>query len=192
VTLDPTTRRLRLPSGREVLLTDTVGFIQKLPTDLVAAFRATLEEVTFADLVLQVVDGSAPAALEQATTVDEILATLGAAEKPHVVALNKIDAIGTATLRRVRTALAERYPLLVPVSALRRVNLESLAEAIDHASDESLVAIELMVPYGSESVLKELRQVGGLEEVEYTDRGTYARARAPREIAHRFSAYVLD
>jgi GTP-binding protein HflX len=192
VTLDPTTRRLRLPSGREVLLTDTVGFIQKLPTDLVAAFRATLEEVTFADLVLQVVDGSAPAALEQARTVDEVLATLGAAEKPRVVALNKIDAVGMATLRRVRTAFAERYQLLVPVSALRRVNLEALAEAIDRASDENLVAIELMVPYGRESVLQELRQVGGLEEVEYTDRGTYARGRAPREIANRFRAYVLD
>jgi GTP-binding protein HflX len=192
VTLDPTTRRLRLPSGREVLLTDTVGFIQKLPTDLVAAFRATLEEVTFADLVLQVVDASAPAALEQARTVDEILAMLGAGEKPRVVALNKIDAVGTATLRRVRTAFAERYPLLVPLSALRRVNLEGLAEAIDTASDENLVAIELMVPYGRESVLQELRQVGGLEEVEYTDRGTYARGRAPREIANRFSAYVLD
>src|SRR5262249_41965614 len=77
VTLDPTTRRLQLPSGREVLLTDTVGFIQKLPTELVAAFRATLEEVTFADLILQVVDAAAPAAAEQATTVDEILRDLG-------------------------------------------------------------------------------------------------------------------
>src|SRR5438067_2043074 len=86
-TLDPTTRRLRLPSGREVLLTDTVGFIQKLPTDLVAAFRATLEEVTHADVILHVVDASAPAAREQATTVDEILAALDAADTPGVRAL---------------------------------------------------------------------------------------------------------
>src|SRR5437762_8749986 len=103
-TLDPTTRRLRLPSGRDVLLTDTVGFIQKLPTDLVAAFRATLEEVTYADAILQIVDAAAPAAREQATTVDEILAELGAAEKPRVVALNKVDQLGPATLRRVMRA----------------------------------------------------------------------------------------
>ncbi|MBO0683749.1 MAG: GTPase HflX, partial [Candidatus Dormibacteraeota bacterium] len=93
-TLDPTTRRLSLPSGRTVLLTDTVGFIQKLPTDLVAAFRATLEEVTHADVVLQVVDGSALGAQDQATAVDEVLDQLDAAHKPRVVALNKVDLLG--------------------------------------------------------------------------------------------------
>src|SRR5258708_6730255 len=100
VTLDPTTRRVALPSGREVLLTDTVGFIQKLPTDLVAAFRSTLEEVTFADVVLHVVDASAPAAREQATTVDEIVAELGAADNPRVDAMNKVDLRGASTLSR--------------------------------------------------------------------------------------------
>src|SRR6266542_280428 len=78
-------------SGREMLLTDTVGFIQKLPTDLVASFRATLEEVTHADIVLHVLDGSAPAAVEHAETVDEVLCELGAGDKPRVVAVNKVD-----------------------------------------------------------------------------------------------------
>ncbi len=190
VTLDPTTRRLGLSSGREVLLTDTVGFIQKLPTDLVAAFRATLEEVTFADVVLQVVDAAAPAAQEQATTVDEILADLGAAEKPRVVALNKVDLLGPSTLRRVRRAFGERYASLVPISALRASGLEALGDALDEASADRLVALEVLVPYGREEVLQELRQYGGLERVEYTERGTYARARAPRELAHRFRAYA--
>src|SRR5207248_1480540 len=85
-TLDPTTRKLELPAGREVLLTDTVGFIQKLPTDLVAAFRATLEEVTEADLIVQVLDLSSASVEDQARTVEAVLADLGAAEKPRVVA----------------------------------------------------------------------------------------------------------
>jgi GTP-binding protein HflX len=191
-TLDPTTRRLRLPSGREVLVTDTVGFIQKLPTDLVAAFRATLEEVTFADLVLQVVDATAPAAEEQADTVDQVLDQLGAADKPRVVALNKIDLLGPAGARRVSKTFAERYPRLVTISALREVGLDRLGDALDEASEGQLVPLELLVPYGEESVLQELRQLGGVDRVEYTERGTYARGRAPRQAAHRFQPYVLD
>ncbi len=192
VTLDPTTRRLQLPSGREVLLTDTVGFIQKLPTDLVAAFRATLEEVTFADLILHVVDAAAPAAAEQATTVDEILRDLGAADKPRVVALNKVDLLGPATLRRNMQCFGERYPALVPISALRGTGLDAVGDALDKASDVGFVPLEVLVPYGNETVLQELRQFGGLEEVAYTERGTVARGRAPRELAHRFQTYVLD
>jgi len=192
VTLDPTTRRLRLPSEREVLLTDTVGFIQKLPTDLVAAFRATLEEVTFADVILQLVDAASMAASEQATTVDEILRDLGAAEKPRVVALNKVDLLGPATVRRSMRYFGERYPALVPISALRGTGLDGLGDALDRASDDGFVRLEVLVPYGSETVLQELRQFGGLEEVAYTERGTVARGRAPREHANRFQPYVLD
>jgi GTPase len=191
-TLDPTTRRLRLPSEREVLLTDTVGFIQKLPTDLVAAFRATLEEVTFADVVLHVVDASAPAAQEQATTVDEILAELGAAEKPRVVALNKVDLLGPVTLRRAMRAFSERYETLVPISALRGSGLDALGDAIDAATSERYVALEVLIPYGREGVLQELRRYGGLERVEYREQGTYVRGRAPRELAHRFEPYATD
>ena len=191
-TLDPTTRRLRLPGGREVLLTDTVGFIQKLPTELVAAFRATLEEVTFADLVLEVVDASAPAALEQAATVDQVLRQLGAGDKPRVIALNKIDLLGPAGLRRVRQAFAVRSAVIVPISALRETGLEQLGCAIDEAADVEMVPVSVLVPYGEEGVLQELRQLGGLEQVEYTERGTYARGRAPREAARRFRAYAQE
>jgi len=191
-TLDPTTRRLHLPAGRDVLLTDTVGFIQKLPTDLVAAFRATLEEVTFADLVLHVVDASAAAAQEQATTVDEILTELGAGDKPRVVALNKVDLLGPVTLRRAMRAFSERYPSLVPISALRGAGLDALGDAIDGATADRYVALEVLVPYGREGVLQELRRYGDLERVEYTERGTYARGRAPRELADRFRPYTTD
>src|SRR5713226_2151564 len=119
-TLDPTTRRLDLPTGRGLLLTDTVGFIQKLPTDLVAAFRATLEEVTEADLIIHVVDASSPTAAEQAATVDEELRDLGAGDKPRAVVLNKVDRLGPAARRRAINVLTERYPGAVPISATNK------------------------------------------------------------------------
>src|SRR5256714_9354975 len=109
-TLDPTTRRLDLPTGRQVLLTDTVGFIQKLPTDLVAAFPATLEEATHARILIQRLDPTTPVDRQQAVTVGRELAELGGDAKPRVVALNKVDLLGPAQRRRVVAAVAERYP----------------------------------------------------------------------------------
>ena len=191
-TLDPTVRRLRLPSGREVLLTDTVGFIQNLPTDLVAAFRATLEEVVYADVLLHVVDASAPAALDQAATVDQVLEELGAGCKPTVVALNKVDLLGPASLRRTSAAFAERYSRVVRISALKGLGLEQLGEAVDASTHADMVALQLLVPYGREGVLNELRQVGGVEATEYTERGTLARGRAPRQAVHRFEEYLVS
>jgi GTPase len=188
-TLDPTTRRVCLPSRREVLLTDTVGFIQKLPTDLVAAFRSTLEEVTHADLVLEVLDVSASALHDQVGTVEEVLAELGAEAKPRVVALNKIDLVGPSALRRAAGRLAESYDVVVPISAAQRTGLDGLLGALDQAVGTDLVGLELLIPYGLESVLADLRQLGGLERTEYTERGTRAWARTPREAVHRFQPY---
>jgi GTP-binding protein HflX len=189
-TLDPTTRRLGLPGGREVLLTDTVGFIQKLPTDLIAAFRATLEEVTYSDVILEVVDAAATAACEQAAAVDQVLEELGAAEKPRVVALNKSDLLGPAGLRRALQAFNGRYPVVVPISALRGRGLHDLAVALEGAmTHREMVAVDLLVPYGREGVIQELRQVGGVERTEYTAAGTRARGRAPREALYRFQEY---
>jgi len=188
-TLDPTTRKLELPSGRELLATDTVGFIQKLPTDLVAAFRATLEEVTEADLIVQVLDLSSPACAEQAETVDRVLAELSAAEKPRVVALNKIDRLGPASRRRAVGALTARYPGAVPISAAQRSGLDQLLGAIDQASRGDTVPLELLVPYGSEAVLAAMRRIGGVERTEYVEGGTKAWGWVPRHAARRFEAY---
>ena len=188
-TLDPTTRRLALPSGREILLTDTVGFIQKLPTAVVAAFRATLEEVTHADAVLQVIDVGAAGAEEQAETVDEVLSDLEAGAKPRVVALNKVDTLGPSTRRRAIEALSRRYPDAVPISAIRGSGFEDLVAALDSATRPDTVAVELMVPYGKEPVLNELRQLGGLERTEYSAEGTHAWGRAPKHSLHRFEPY---
>jgi GTP-binding protein HflX len=190
-TLDPTTRRLDLPAGRGLLLTDTVGFIQKLPTDLVAAFRATLEEVTEADIVIQVLDASSPAVEEQATTVDKELATLGAGDKPRVVVLNKVDLLGPAARRRVIGALSTRYPGVVAVSATQELGFEDLLKAIDAASRGEMVGVEILVPYGSERVLATLRKIGGIDRTEYIDTGTRAWGWAPRHAARRFEPYSV-
>jgi GTP-binding protein HflX len=188
-TLDPTTRKLSLPAGRGLLVTDTVGFIQKLPTDLIAAFRATLEEVTEADLIVQVLDVSSPSVEEQAATVDQILGALEAADKPRVVALNKVDLLGPATRRRAIGALTKRYPGAVPISAINRTGFTELLAAMDQASRGDTVLLEILVPYGSEGVLADLRKIGGVERTEYVERGTKAWGWAPRHAAGRFEAF---
>jgi GTP-binding protein HflX len=188
-TLDPTTRRVDLPTGRGLLLTDTVGFIQKLPTDLVAAFRATLEEVTEADLIVQVLDLSSPAAAEQAETVEKVLADLGAAGKPRVVALNKVDLLGPAARRRAVAALSARYPGAVSISATNKLGLPNLLEAVDQASRGDVVKLEILVPYGREGVLAELRRIGGVEKTEYVEGGTRAWGWVARHAARRFESY---
>jgi GTPase len=188
-TLDPTTRKLELPAGRELLLTDTVGFIQKLPTDLVAAFRATLEEVTEADLIIQVLDLSSPAVEQQAATVEEVLADLGAAEKPRVVALNKVDLLGPASRRRAIAALSDRYPGAVAISATNHTGVDELLAAIDVVSRGDAVPVEILVPYGREGVLAELRRIGGVDRTEYVAAGTRAWGWAPRHAARRFADY---
>jgi GTP-binding protein HflX len=171
-------------------MTDTVGFIQKLPTDLVAAFRATLEEVTEADVILQVLDASSPAVEEQAETVEEILVQLDAADKPRVVALNKVDLLGPASRRRAISGLAARYPDAVAISAVNRTGLNELLASVDQASRADVVELELMVPYGREGVLAELRKVGRVERTEYGDKGTKAWGWAPRHAARRFETFA--
>jgi GTPase len=188
-TLDPTTRKLELPAGRGLLATDTVGFIQKLPTDLVAAFRATLEEVTEADLIVQVLDVSSPAVEEQAQTVDRVLADLSAADKPRVVALNKVDLLGPAARRRAVGKLTARYPGAIAISAVNRTGLDDLLVAMDRASRGDTIPLEILVPYGSESVLATLRRIGGVERTEYVEGGTKAWGWVPRHAARRFAAY---
>jgi GTP-binding protein HflX len=149
-TLDPVTRRVELPAGSHFLLTDTVGFIQKLPTQLVAAFRATLEELTDADLLLHLVDITHPNAADQAQTVEETLAELAVAEKPRLTALNKVDLLETtdgdpvrslADLEELRLELARTRPDALLISGERGWGLETLLERIaDALHDPATIA----------------------------------------------------
>jgi GTP-binding protein HflX len=140
-TLDPVTRRIHLPSGRGALLSDTVGFIQKLPTQLIAAFKATLEELQEADLLLHVVDITHPDAAQQSQTVDDTLAELGLSERPRVVALNKVDLLvsdrgqiaGIEELADYDAGLASRAPEAVLISAARGWGLDDLLARVDDA-----------------------------------------------------------
>jgi GTP-binding protein HflX len=145
-TLDPVTRRIRLPSGGEVLLSDTVGFIQKLPTHLVASFRATLEELADADVLLHVVDITHANAEEQFATVERTLAELGLAEKPRIVALNKVDLLAGATGVRgavsdLASSLRREHPEAVLISAVKRWNLAALLDAVERSLPGARAAV---------------------------------------------------
>ena len=155
-----------------------------------AAFRATLEEVTEADLIIQVVDVSSPGAEEQAETVEQVLADLGAAGKPRVVALNKVDLLGPSARRRAVGAISARYPDAVAISARNKAGFPPLLDAVDKASRGEVTTIELLVPYGREGVLAELRRIGGVEQTDYVEGGTRARGWVPRHAARRFEPYA--
>jgi GTPase len=182
-TLDPTTRSLEL-SGRDYLLTDTVGFIEKLPHQLVEAFKATLEETVLADLVLHVVDASAPERrrLQDMRAVDEVLEEIGAGDKPRLLVLNKADLLDPD--QRHEVALSHRDAALV--SAIDGEGLDDLRERIEAAFAETLTEVDLLIPYTEGGRLHELHEVAG--NLERTDRedGVLVHARVPAAEMHRF------
>ena len=194
-TLDPTTRRLKLPSGRVALLTDTVGFIQRLPHDLVEAFRSTLEEVNEADVLLHVLDFTHPNAQEQSDTVESVLRDLGAADKPRVVALNKIDRLaeqaGVPVAQAVRDLQAEfgSESDYVPISAANGINLDGLLAKIEATLERSLVPVQVHIPYAKADMVSLFRQKGQIEREEHGDEGTVITGRIPPQFVPLFRAY---
>ena len=184
-TLDPTTRHITLPGNQEALLTDTVGFIQKLPTRLIAAFRATLEEVIDADLLLEVVDISHENAIEQNETVNEVLQELEAGEKPRVTALNKIDLLDEPS--EVDTSL---YPNAVAVSALQKVGLNALLEQIAQVLAASMEAVQVIIPYDKSELVELFHRRGRVEQEEHRSDGTFISGRIPRSLLGFFAQYT--
>lgn len=186
-TLDPTTRRLPLPGGTEVLLTDTVGFIQKLPTSLVAAFRATLEEIGDARLLLHVVDVTHPNAVQQAQTVQEVLGELGFAERPTVVALNKIDLLPDPQQAQ---ELAARYPNGVAISAQEGLGMEQLLARLELALSESMEHVVVLIPYEQNALVASFHKQGIVEAEEYLPAGTRIEGRIPRQFLPAYTPYL--
>ena len=178
-TLDPTTRRVDLPSARTALFTDTVGFIQKLPTALVAAFRATLEEITEADLLLHVVDISHSNADEQVTAVEEMLEELGAGDKPLVTALNKIDLLDPDDWA------GEDYPSPVFVSARTGKGIPQLLAVVDGMLQERMTPLRLLLPYSKGDLVSLIYEHGRVEREEFTAEGTLIEGRLPAHLASR-------
>ena len=183
-TLDPTTRSFEL-SGRDYLLTDTVGFIEKLPHQLVEAFKATLEETVLADLILHVVDASASEErrLADMQAVDEVLEEIGAGEKPRLLVFNKVDLLSAGE----REEAELDHPEAVLVSAQEGEGLDDLSERIEAAFEETLTEVELLIPYSEGGRLHELHEVAGdLERTERED-GVLVHAKVPVAEMHRFS-----
>lgn len=176
-TLDPTTRRLNLPGGKGVLISDTVGFIQKLPTTLIAAFRATLEEVTEADILVHVVDVSHPTASQQLETVEATLADIKTPTMPRILALNKIDQ-GDPTV----AAMFRNYPgydAVVEISARDNINIELLIGEIERVLLDGLIEVELMIPYKRGDLLSQVHQMSIIDEETALETGTHVRAHVP-------------
>jgi GTP-binding protein HflX len=187
-TLDPTTRLLHA-GGREYLLTDTVGFIRKLPHQLVEAFGATLEETRLADLILHVVDASVPEEelIEMTTAVEEVLHEISAEEAPRVLVLAKADQVDGAR----RMELEHRHPDAVLVSALSGEGLEELIERIELEFARTLHEVELLIPYEEGARLAELHELAGDLEREETPNGVRVSARLPGNLAGRYSVFAV-
>ena len=186
-TLDPVTRHVVLPGNQEALFTDTVGFIQKLPTKLIAAFRATLEEVTDADLLLEVVDVSHENAVEQSETVNEILEELEVGDKPRVTALNKIDLLDDPN--DVDTTL---YPNAVPISALQGVGLEALLEKVAQVLADSMEQVEVIIPYDRGELVELFHRRGNVVQEEHRPEGTHLAVRLPRTLRGYYRPFLVE
>jgi GTP-binding protein HflX len=187
-TLDPTTRRIELPSGRHALLTDTVGFIQKLPTLLVAAFRATLEEIAESDLLLHVVDITHPQALEQAQAVRETLDEIHVRGVPMVTALNKIDLLPDSAMT---VEWVDEFERAIPISAKTGGGIQALLAAMDDELFDRLTPIQVRIPYNEGKLINLFHEVGVVEGVQHTAEGVELRGYLPQWSVDKFVRFQM-
>lgn len=176
-TLDPTTRNLVLPSGQQLLLTDTVGFIRKLPHHLIEAFRSTLEEAKYADIVLHVVDSANPSAYKQMHVVYETLDKLGVKDKTIITAFNKQDMVEGDQI--IKDLKADRT---VKISAKENQGLDTLKEIFEQILQERKILFEKVFPYSDAGKIQIIRKYGQLLEEEYRDEGIYVKAYLPKDV----------
>jgi GTP-binding protein HflX len=194
-TLDPTTRRLKLPTNQNVLLTDTVGFIKKLPHGLVEAFKATLEEVVRADLLLHVVDISHAQAEEQIAAVNSVLAEIGADEKSTVMVLNKMDRLnseGTGAGGGALNRLQEIFPHAVAISAATGEGIPALLAEIGTQLRPKREFLELQIPHEQSALIARLHKVGQVIERRYNGKTARFKARIPPHHHAEFAAYIVN
>ena len=187
-TLDPTTRTLELPGGRAVTLTDTVGFIQKLPTTLVESFKSTLAEVSGAHLLLEVADATDEHCDKQLRAVDEVLGQIGAESVPLIVVYNKIDLLDD----EARAALRHRRPQALLVSAATGEGIEELIEAIVHAASAQDETLQVTIPYGEGLLIKACHEKGRVVASEYVQQGVRLTVVAPPALASRLERFRDD
>lgn len=187
-TLDPTTRQLTLPNKQEIIITDTVGFIQRLPHQLIAAFRSTLEVVTEADLLVHVIDVSHELYKEQAAAVHEVLKEIGAETKPVITVYNKIDKLPPDSKLTDRLALEEDT---VCISAAKKLNLESLQQMIESHLKSKALEVTLCIPYAETAKAAQLHETANVLEQEYTENGAVMKVILPVEDLEAYNEYIL-
>ena len=187
-TLDPTTRRLRLPSNQNVLLSDTVGFIRKLPHGLVEAFKATLEEVVEADLLIHVVDTSHPNAAQQMDAVNAVLSEIGAQEKPTLMVFNKTDKAGCTELAAM---YCQQFPKAVAVSARKKIGFDTLYAELGAMLKPIRDFVEIRIPHHEQKAMSRLHSVAQVVEQDYSGDQARFRVRIPPYVRHEFEPYLV-
>lgn len=187
-TLDPTTRQLTLPNKQEIIITDTVGFIQRLPHQLIAAFRSTLEVVTEADLLVHVINVSHELYKEQAAAVHEVLKEIGAETKPVITVYNKIDKLPPDSKLADRLALEEDT---VCISAAKKLNLETLQQMIESHLKSKAVEVTLCIPYAETAKAAQLHETANVLEQEYTENSAVMKVILPVEDLEAYNEYIL-
>ena len=189
-TLDPTTRRIELPSKRHILFTDTVGFIQKLPTTLVAAFRATLEEITEADLILHVADVAHPNVLAHIESVTDTLAEIDIPDIPEILVWNKIDALDGATIPELDEDTS--FDAVVEVSAKQAQGLDVLLTTLEQVLSDSMLRVTLKVPYEQGGIIAQIFEMTNVQNQEHTPEGVIIDVRLPPYRYELFSEFVIS
>ena len=187
-TLDPTTRRVDLPSGRNILLTDTVGFIQKLPTTLIAAFRATLEEITEATLLLHVVDATHPNVLQHIETVEDTLAEIEMPSVPRILVWNKIDLLPEEATLPAHDS-RRNYIAEVMISAEKRTNMDGLLDAVEKGLTATLYRVKLLLPFDRGDLVSFLYDNASVEDNTSVEDGVLLHVQMPATMYERFKDY---
>jgi GTP-binding protein HflX len=182
-TLDPTVRKFGLDSGQDILLIDTVGFIRKLPHNLIEAFKSTLEETLYADVLVHVIDSTSPEYEVQRKVVVELLKSLGAADKPTISAYNKIDLVDENTVIPYPDETA------VKISAKTKLNINLLLEQIKKVLPEGYIEAEGIIPYSEGSILSILHNNGKMLSEEYINDGIKIKAFIKKEIYNKYNKY---
>ena len=188
-TLDPTTRRVMLPDGQQILVTDTVGFIQKLPTTLIAAFRATLEEIAEADLLLHVIDITHPQAGSQAKAVHRTLKEIGANDIPSLPVLNKIDRLDDPG--KAELAL-DSFTGAIAISALQGKGIQQLLERVKVKLFESYQSVSVEVPYNKGDLISLFHEEGQVESITNEYEGVLIQGKLPVRLLARYKEFIID
>lgn len=191
-TLDTTTRRVTIPGGKEVLLADTVGFIQKLPTTLIEAFQATLEGINEADVILHVVDVSHPHHREHIETVEDTLAKIDVPRIPQILVLNKIDRWSEDFPLRAEAYLELGYEAVACLSALHQKGIDKLLTAIEEVLKEQMLAMQLLVPYQEGELMAHIRRGGVIEREEHTNEGVRMEVHVPVRMLRQLQPFQVS